>query len=87
MKLYSFAMVVVAALAVGGLLGFSLGNGSEALEVNVAQPAAVEAPANAPVEAPIGAVGVLQAISAEGLSLETREGLQFMTITGPAAGV
>ena len=93
MKLYSFAMVVVAALAVGGLLGFSLGNGSEALEVNVAQPAAivqpaaVEAPASAPVEAPIGAVGVLQAISAEGLSLETREGLQFMTITGPAAGV
>jgi len=93
MKLYSFAIVVVAALAVGGLLGFSLGNGSEATGVNVAQPAAiapssaVEAPAQAPVEAPVGAVGVLQAISAEGLSLETREGLQFMTITGPAAGI
>ena len=93
MKLYSFAIVVVAALAVGGLLGFSLGNGSEATGVNVAQPAAVapsnagEAPAPAPVEAPVGAVGVLQAISAEGLSLETREGLQFMTITGPAAGI
>ncbi len=86
MKLYSFAIVVVAALAVGGLLGFSLGNGSEATGVNVVQPAAV-APAPAPVEAPVGAVGVLQAISAEGLSLETREGLQFMTITGPAAGI
>ena len=93
MKLYSFAIVVIAALAVGGLLGFSLGNGSEATGVNVAQPAAVapssavQAPAPAPVEAPVGAVGVLQAISAEGLSLETREGLQFMTITGPAAGI
>ena len=92
MKLYSFAIVVVAALAVGGLLGFSLGNGSEALEVNVAQPAAIaqpaaEVPASARVEAPVGAVGVLQAISADRLSLETRDGLQFMTITGPAAGV
>ncbi|HET7090949.1 MAG TPA: hypothetical protein VFL17_20145 [Anaerolineae bacterium] len=93
MKLYSFAIVVVAALAVGGLLGFSLGNGSEATGVNVAQPdavapsSAVEAPVQVPVEAPVGAVGVLQAVSAEGLSLETREGLQFMTITGPAAGI
>ena len=92
MKLYSFAIVVVAALAVGGLLGFSMGNGSEALEVNVAQPAAIaqpaaEVPASARVEAPVGAVGVLQAISADRLSLETRDGLQFMTITGPAAGV
>ena len=101
MKLYSFAIVVVAALAVGGLLGFSLGGGSEAAGVNVAPPAAVApsnvgeapssepvaAPALAPAAAPIGTVGVLQAISAEGLSLETREGLQFMTITGPAAGI
>jgi hypothetical protein len=105
MKLFSFAIVVVVALAAGGLLGFSLSNGSEATGVNVAQPAAVapssaveapaqapveapaEAPAPAPVEAPIGAVGVLQAISAEGLSLETREGLQLMTITGPAVGI
>jgi hypothetical protein len=83
MKVYSLAIVAVVALALGGVFGFSLGSGD--LTADSSQPAAGEASSAA--ESRVGAVGVLQAISREGLSLQTRDGIQFMTITGPAAGI
>lgn len=84
MKVYSFAIVVVLALALGGVFGFSLGN----TEAGAAQPLAADA-ASAPEAADVrvGTVGVLQSITGSGIQLETREGLQFLTINGPATGL
>ncbi len=106
MKIYSFAIAVIVALALGGLLGFGLGKGrggpAALPEINLSEPAAGEessavqvAPAAgsaagvvaAPAETRVGAVGVLQAISSEGLSLQTREGIQLLSLTGPASGI
>lgn len=84
MKHFTFAIAVVTALALGGLFGFTLSNdGLPAADVS--QPAAGDA-ASA-VEARVGAVGVLQAVSAEGLSLQTRESLEFLSVTQPAQGL
>ena len=106
MKTYSFAIAVIVALALGSMLGFSLGNdrsGPAAVpELDLSQPAAGDAssavqvaPAAgstvgvvaAPAETRVGAVGVLQAISGEGLSLQTREGLQLLSFSGAATGI
>jgi hypothetical protein len=104
MKIYSFAIAVIAALALGSLFGFKLGNDQDtpaaAPQVSVSQPAIVSqassveaAPAAvdpasvapAPVEAPVGAIGVLQSINSDSLTVQTREGLQLLTFTGPAS--
>ena len=91
MKLVKFVLAIVAVAAVGGLLGISMGNGSGAQAV-VPQNAAVAQPAangasNA-VEAAaanrVGVVGVLQAIGSSSLSVQTREGMQLLTINGSA---
>ncbi|HLF24889.1 MAG TPA: hypothetical protein VJG32_01020 [Anaerolineae bacterium] len=110
MKLITFAIAVFAALAIGSMFGFTMGNEQGAPEVQVSQPAAadlsgavevapaVEASSAAPVadaapvaEAPavsqVGAVGVLQALNADSISVQTREGLQFLSITTPAVGL
>jgi len=79
MKVFTFAIAVVA-LALGGLLGFGVGTGQVAPEA-----ANEAAPIAAPAEARVGTVGVLQAVNADSLIVQTREGMQLMTIAGPAA--
>ena len=79
MKLFSFGLVVMA-LTVGGLVGFTA-----ASTQNMPAAAPVEAPAAAPVEAPIGTVGVLQAVQADQLIIQTADGMQLLTVTPPAA--
>ena len=88
MKLLNFVVVVVAALAVGGMLGFTLGDegGAPVAVPNQAgaeQPAAVEA--SSAVESRVGVVGVLQAVGSDSLSLQTREGMMLMSINGASA--
>ena len=89
MKLLNFVVVVTAALAVGGLAGFTFGNrnGTPTVALNpaaVAQPPAAES--SSAVESRVGAVGVLQAIGGDSLSLQTREGLLFVSV-GAASGI
>jgi len=80
MKLFTFAMAVVLALALGGMVGFGAGS-----QHSAPQASSVDAPAAAPVEARVGAVGVLQAVNADSLIVQTREGMQVLSITPPAA--
>jgi hypothetical protein len=90
MKLIGFAVILVAALAVGGLFGFNL-DGSARVEgapvqaaANVpADVAAADAPSlkvEAPVSNMVGMVGVLQNVAADQLMLETNEGMAFVAI-------
>ena len=87
MKLLNFVVVVVAALAVGGLFGFTLGDESGAPaavsnQVGAAQSSAAEA--SSAVESRVGLVGVLQTVGSDSLSLQTREGMLLMSINGLA---
>jgi len=89
MKLFNFVIVVMAALAVGGLMGFTLG-GQPLTPVGAPQSAPIAQPAvddaAAPVEAKVGLVGVLQAVGADALSVQTREGMQILAI-GNSTGI
>lgn len=76
MKLFNFVIVVAAALAVGGLMGFTLGDQPTAPAS--APQAVVDAPA--PAEARVGMVGVLQAVGSDALSVQTHEGMQILSI-------
>jgi hypothetical protein len=62
--------------------------GGSGLQADVPQQSAVAQPVSALDEAaaaPVGMVGVLQAIGTQSLSLETKEGLNLLTINGAAA--
>ena len=87
MKLVSFVIAVVAVVALGGLFGFTLGNGSGAQVIVpekgvVAQPEAAES--SSAVESTVGVVGVLQAVGSDSLSVQTREGMTLLSINGTA---
>jgi hypothetical protein len=86
MKLIKMLAVLVIVFAVGGVLGVRLGGSG--LQADVPQQAVVAQPAAAPQEAaaaPVGMVGVLQAIGSQSLSLQTKEGLHLLTINGASA--
>lgn len=90
MKLLNFAIVVAAAMAIGGLFGFVLGEQPGASAVTLDQPVVQQPPAAdaaSVAESRVGVVGVLQAIGADSLSVQTREGLSIMTIGAAATGL
>jgi hypothetical protein len=88
MKYIVIALIAILAVAaLGGVLGVGLGNGSGA-QVMVPEKAAVAQPdassAKVSTDNRVGVVGVLQAIGSSSLSLQTRDGLQLLTINGTA---
>ena len=91
MKLVKLVIAFGVVLAMGGVLGYGMGNGSGA-QVVVPQNAAVAQPVDsqpasneaAPVESRVGVVGVLQAVGSRSISVQTREGMTLMSIDGLA---
>jgi hypothetical protein len=86
MKLIKMLAVLVVVFVVGGVLGVRLGGSG--LQADVPQQSVVAQPVAALDEAaaaPVGMVGVLQAIGSQSLSLETKEGLNLLTINGASA--
>ena len=90
MKLVKAVVVIVAVVVLGSMLGMRLNEaGFQAVAPQlaaVAQPVtASQAAESQAVSAPLGMVGVLQAIGSQSLSLQTTEGLNLLTINGEAA--
>jgi hypothetical protein len=85
MKLVKMVVVVAVVFVLGGVLGVRL-NGS-GLQATVPQLAAVAQPpaANEAAAAPVGMVGVLQAIGTQSLSVQTTEGMQLLTVSNTPA--
>ncbi len=88
MKLVKLLVIVMAVAVLGGALGVRLGGSGLQADVPplaaVAQPpaAAPVAPVAAPVQT--GLVGVLQAVGSQSLSVQTKEGMQLLTINSTA---
>ncbi len=89
MKLAKLALVVVAVVVLGGVLGMRLGGSG--LQADVPQLAAVAQPpvaqpqaAQPAVPARVGLVGVLQAVGSQSLSVQTKEGLTLLTVNNTA---
>ena len=94
MKLVKAAVVIVAVVVLGSLLGMRLNEAG--LQAVAPQQAAVAQPVNAPqvaapqiggvqaVSGPLGMVGVLQAIGSQSLSLQTKDGMHLLTVNGQA---
>lgn len=92
MKLIGFGVILVAALAVGGLFGFNMSgarveapvqaaaNVSADLAVDVAAADVPSLKVEAPANSMVGMVGVLQNVAADQLMLETKEGMAFVAI-------
>jgi hypothetical protein len=84
MKLVKLVVVIVAVVMLGSMLGIRLNEAG--LQAVAPQLAAVAQPVNvSQVAAPLGMVGVLQAVGSQSLSLQTTEGLHLLTINGEAA--
>ncbi len=94
MKLAKLALVVVAVVVLGGVLGVRLGGSGLQADVPqlaavaqppVAQPPAAQLQAAEPaVPARVGLVGVLQAVGSQSLSVQTKEGLTLLTVNNTA---
>jgi hypothetical protein len=87
MKLVKMLIVVGLVLVLGGVLGVRLGGSG--LQADVPQQAAVAQPQAAPQEAapaPVGLVGVLQAIGSQSLSVQTTEGMRLLTVNAAELG-
>jgi Cu/Ag efflux protein CusF len=90
MKLVKFLIAFAIVFALGGVLGVTIGNSSgpqaivpqRAAEAQPAQSNA--APAKAAAPSRVGVVGVLQAVGSKSLSVQTKDGMQLMTIDGDA---
>lgn len=94
MKLVKWIIAVGIVFALGGVFGVGIGN-SSGWQAIVPQLAAMAQPVQsgaetsieaAPNAAPIqvGVVGVLQAVGSQSLSVETKEGMQLLTVDGAA---
>ena len=96
MKLVKWIIAVGIVFAAGGVFGVGIGN-SSGLQAIVPQLVAIAqpvqsgaeksleaAPAAAPNAAPVqmSVVGVLQAVGSQSLSVETKEGMQLLTVDG-----
>ena len=90
MKLVKFLIALAVVFALGGVLGVTIGNsgGPQAIvpqHAAEAQPAQSNAAPAKPAEpSRVGVVGVLQAVGSKSLSVQTKEGMQLMTIDGDA---
>ena len=91
MKLVKMLVIVALVLVFGGVLGIRLAGSG--LQADVPQRAAVAQPPAAPQEAaqeaapaPVGLVGVLQAVGSQSLSVQTTEGMRLLTINGASLG-
>jgi hypothetical protein len=87
MKLVKMLVVVALVFALVGVLGIRLAGSG--LQADVPQQAAVAQPPAAPQEAapaPVGLVGVLQAVGSQSLSVQTTEGMRLLTINGAGLG-
>jgi hypothetical protein len=90
MKLVKFLIALAIVFALGGVLGVTIGNsgGPQAIvpqRAAEAQPAQSNAAPAKPAEpSRVGIVGVLQAVGSKSLSVQTKEGMQLMTIDGDA---
>ncbi len=90
MKLVKVLIAFAVVFALGGVLGISLGN-SSGLQAIVPQHDAAAQPAQSKAAQPnqaavaqIGVVGVLQAVGSKSISVQTKDGMQLMTIDGTA---
>lgn len=81
MQVLKLVIALGIVFALGGVFGISIGN-SSGLQAVVPQLAAVAQPQAAHEAAPaqVGMVGVLQALGSESLSLQTKEGMQVLTV-------
>lgn len=91
MKLVKMFIVVVVVLVLGGVLGIRLSGSG--LQADVPQQAAIAQPQAAPqaapqeaAPAPVGLVGVLQAIGTQSLSVQTTEGMHLLTVNAAELG-
>jgi hypothetical protein len=91
MKLVKMLVIVALVLVFGGVLGIRLAGSG--LQADAPQQAAVAQPPAAPQEAaqeaapaPVGLVGVLQAVGSQSLSVQTTEGMRLLTINGASLG-
>lgn len=80
MKLVKMLMIVALVFVMGGVLGVRLAGFG--LQADVPPQAAIAQPPAAPT----GLVGVLQAIGAQSLSVQTVEGMQLLTVNAAGLG-
>ena len=91
MKLVKLLIVVALVVVLGGVLGVRLGGAGLQADVPqqaaVAQPqAALQAAPQDAAPAPVGLVGVLQAIGSQSLSVQTTAGMHLLTVNAAALG-